>query len=90
MTAAPVALSTMWAMQPRFERDLPAFVDRAAELGFEAIELNHSMDHDHVAAFRAGVALPATAVHAPAPLERHSRRGWNRDLNLASTDEQER
>lgn len=90
MPQAPPALSTMWAMQPRFEHDLPAFVERAAELGFGAIELNHSMDADHLAAFRSGVALPATAVHAPAPLERHSRWGWNRDLNLASTDEEER
>jgi sugar phosphate isomerase/epimerase len=80
----------MWAMQPRFERDLPAFVERAAELGFGAIELNHSMDHQHLDAFRSGVALPATSVHAQAPLERHSRWGWNRDLNLASVDEEER
>jgi sugar phosphate isomerase/epimerase len=80
----------MWAMQPRFERDLPAFVERAAELGFGAIELNHSMNHEHLDAFRTGVALPATSVHAPAPLERHSRWGWNRDLNLASVDEEER
>ena len=85
-----IALSTMWAMQPRFERDLHAFVERAAELGFGAIELNHSMDAEQVAALRDQHALPITAVHAPAPLERHSRYGWNRDINLASTDEGER
>ena len=30
----------MWAVQRRFERDLPAFISRTAELGFEAIEIN--------------------------------------------------
>ena len=80
----------MWAVQPRFERDLRAFVESAAALGYSALEINHSMDTAQVAALRSQGTLPATAVHAPAPLERHSRRGWNRDLNLASTDEEER
>ncbi len=84
----------MWAVQPRFERDLPAFVRRAADLGFEAIEINHSMNANQVAAIRSQLALesgmPVTAVHAPAPLQWHPRRGWNRDLNLAATDEEER
>ena len=89
--AHPVAsLSTMWAMQPRFERDLPAFMTRAAELGYEAIEINHSMEADHVGAILGAGILPVTGVHAPAPLERHAERGWNRGLNLASTDEAER
>lgn len=85
-----VALSTMWAVQPRFERDLLAFVERAAELGFEAVEVNHSMDAEHVAVLRPQRVLPVTAVHAPAPLERHASAGWNRELNLASTDNAER
>ena len=85
-----IALSTMWAVQPRFERDFPAFVERAAEFGFGAIELNHSMDAEQAAALRDQHTLPVTAVHAPAPLERHSRYGWNRDVNLAATDEVER
>ena len=84
------ALSTMWAVQPRFERDLPAFMTRAAELGYEAIEINHSMEADQVGAILATGILPVTGVHAPAPLERHAERGWNRGLNLASTDEEER
>ena len=84
------SLSTMWAMQPRFERDLPAFMTRAAELGYEAIEINHSMEADHIGAILGAGTLPVTGVHAPAPLERHPDRGWNRNLNLASTDEEER
>jgi sugar phosphate isomerase/epimerase len=83
----------MWAVQPRFERDLPAFLDRAAALGFEAVELNHSMDAAQagaiLAASRSG-ALPVTGVHAPAPLRSHPGRGKNRDLNLATTEEVER
>ena len=86
----PVALSTMWAVQPRFERDLPAFMERAAELGYDAIEVNHSMDAAQIGAILAAGVLPVTAVHAPAPLERDAARGWNRNLNLASTDEGER
>ena len=86
----PVALSTMWAVQPRFERDLPAFMERATELGYDAIEVNHSMDAAQIGAIIAADMLPVTAVHAPAPLERDPARGWNRGLNLASTDEGER
>lgn len=84
------SLSTMWAMQPRFERDLPAFMTRAAELGYEAIEINHSMEADQIGAILGAGILPVTGVHAPAPLARHPDRGWNRNLNLASTDEEER
>lgn len=86
----PAGLSTMWAMQPRFEHDLPAFIDRATELGFGAIEINHSMQPDQIAAIRAHPSVVVTSVHAPAPLEQHPERGWNRDLNLASTDDNER
>ncbi|MCY4455524.1 MAG: sugar phosphate isomerase/epimerase [Chloroflexi bacterium] len=88
--AMPVALSTMWAVQPRFERDLRAFMERATELGYDAIEVNHSMDAAQIGAILAADVLPVTAVHAPAPLERDAARGWNRNLNLASTDEGER
>ena len=86
----PVALSTMWAVQPRFERDLPAFAERARELGYGAIEINHSMDAAQARALLAQDTLPVTAVHAPAPLEREPGRGENRALDLASADGAER
>jgi sugar phosphate isomerase/epimerase len=86
----PFALSTMWAMQPRFEHDVLAFTERAAELGYEAIEINPSMDAQMAGAILAGGALPVASIHAPAPLEQHPTAGWNRDLNLASLDEGER
>ena len=80
----------MWAVQPRFERDLPAFMECAAAFGYDAIEVNHSMDAAQIGAILAAATLPVAAVHAPAPLERDPARGWNRDLNLASTDDGER
>ncbi len=86
----PAALSTMWAVQPRFERDLGAFLDRTAELGYEAVEINHSMTAEHAGAIMGYASLPVTGVHAPAPLERHPTAGWNREMNLAATDEAER
>ncbi|MCK9495812.1 MAG: sugar phosphate isomerase/epimerase [Dehalococcoidia bacterium] len=92
--ASPVpALSTMWAVQPRFEGDLPAFLERAGELGFAGVEVNHSMDAAQVGAILGRVALGGvrvTGVHAPAPLRSVPGRGENRALNLASTDEEER
>ncbi len=80
----------MWAVQPRFERDLGAFLDRAAELGFSGVEINHSMDAAQAGAILAQRRLPVVAVHAPAPLERHPSAGWNRSLDLAAEDEAER
>jgi sugar phosphate isomerase/epimerase len=91
MSDTPVpSLSTMWAVQPRFERDLHAFLERAAELGYRGVEINHSMDAEQVGAILALGLLPVTGVHGPAPLERDATYGWNRELNLASTDDGER
>jgi len=84
------SLSTMWADQPRFERALGAFMERAAELGYRGVEINHSMTAEQAGAILGYGSLPVTGVHAPAPLERHPSAGWNRDLNLAATDEVER
>ena len=83
-------LSTMWAVQARFEHALDAFVERAAELGFSGIEINHSMDASQVGVILAQRVLPVVAVHAPAPLERHPTVGWNRSLDTASEDDEER
>jgi sugar phosphate isomerase/epimerase len=84
------ALSTMWAVQPRFEHDLGAFMERAQELGYAAIEVNHSMSAEQAGAILGYGTLPVTSVHAPAPLEKHPSAGWNRSLNLAALDEDER
>ena len=84
------SLSTMWAVQPRFERSLGAFMERAAELGYRGVEINHSMTAEQAGAILGIGSLPVTGVHAPAPLERHPSAGWNRELNLAATEEDER
>lgn len=86
----PASLSTMWAVQPRFERDLNGFLQRAGELGYAGVEINHSMDASQAGAILGFGSLTVTGVHGPAPLERHASLGWNRDLNLASTDSRER
>lgn len=93
LASAGTALSTMWAVQPRFEADLPAFLNRAMELGFDAVEINHSMDAAQIGAVLGAsrmAGMRVTGVHAPAPLRRHPGRGENRALNLAATDEEER
>ncbi len=84
------SLSTMWAVQPRFERALGAFMERAGELGYRGVEINHSMTAEQAGAILGYRSLPVTGVHAPAPLERHPSAGWSRELNLAATDEVER
>lgn len=85
-----LALSTMWAVQPRFEHDIIAFMHRASAFGFEAVEINNSMDAETSHAIIESGILPVTSVHAPAPLAYYPNRGWNRDLNLAALDEEER
>ena len=100
MTTPPLpraALSTMWAVQPRFEDDLASFLAVAAEAGFAGIEVNHSMDPRQtrtlIEAARA-TGLEARSLHAPAPwalIEGGPYQGReNRTLNLASLDEAER
>jgi sugar phosphate isomerase/epimerase len=92
------ALSTMWAVQPRFEADIASFLTAAAEAGFAGIEVNHSMDPRQArtlieAAHATG--LEARSLHAPAPWALVDGDGplagrENRTLNLASLDEAER
>ena len=85
------ALSTMWAVQPRFEGNLRAFMETARDLGYSAIEVNHSMTQPMVDQLLAATdVLPIASVHAPAPLERDATYGPNRDINLAATDDAER
>ena len=86
---APHGLSTMWAVQPRFEADMPAFLAKAEQLGFRAIEINHSMSARQIEAILDAAVLPVTSIHAPAPLTRVGGIE-NRELNLAAIDQDER
>jgi len=65
-------------------------MERAAELGYDAVEINHSMDAQMVGVILGARVLPVASVHAPAPLEQHPSAGWNRDINIASLDKAER
>lgn len=86
----PLALSTMFAQQARFD-DGAEFVRAAAEAGYDAIEVSHSTAESklrQVLAMRD--VLPVTSVHQPAPWVRHSDGRGNQKANLASVDEDER
>lgn len=85
----PLALSTMYAQQERFE-DGAAFARYAAEAGYDGIEISHSTRTEKFEAVFASGALPVTSVHQPAPWAKHADGRGNTKLNLASTDEAER
>lgn len=84
-----LALSTMFAQQPRFA-DGAAFARFAAEAGFDAIEISHSTPAEKIAAIRDAMLLPITAVHQPAPYEKLPNGRGNGSLNLAGLEEDER
>ena len=84
------ALSTMWAIQDRFKNNMSLFVEVARELGYTAIEINHSMTKSDIEQLQKSALLPVLGVHGPAPQKIHGGRGENRGLNLASLDPEER
>ncbi len=101
LTHPRAALSTMWAVQARFEGPrIASFINAAAEAGFAGIEVNHSMDAEQaktlVEVARAS-GIEVGSIHAPAPWSlvassssKHLDGRENRTLNLASLDEAER
>jgi len=84
-----VALSTMYAQQPRFE-DGAAFAHFAADAGFDAIEVSHSTSAEKIDAIVRAGPLPVVSVHAPAPFRLLEDGRPNSALNLASLDARER
>ncbi|MHB8573701.1 MAG: sugar phosphate isomerase/epimerase family protein [Dehalococcoidia bacterium] len=89
MTVA-VSLSTMWAQQPRFERDMDAFAEVAKAAGYTHIEVSHSTDEPGLQTLMRQTVLPLSSLHAPTPRLRAENGRWNTDLNLASEAETER
>lgn len=85
----PLALSTMYAQQARFD-DGAAFARYAAEAGYAAIEISHSTREEKLQQILASGILPVTSVHQPAPWVRHHDGRGNSHVNLAATDEDER
>ncbi len=85
----PLALSTMYAQQDRFD-DGGVFARYAAAAGYDGIEISHSTDERKFRAVLEAKALPVTSVHQPAPRALHSDGRHNGKLNLAALDEAER
>ncbi len=85
-----VALSTMWAQQPRFDTDMNAFAEIAKAAGYDHIEVSHATDEPGLRTLMAQSVLPLSSLHAPTPRARTDRGRWNTDLNLAAEDEIER
>ena len=84
-----IALSTMYAQQPRFDEGA-AFARYAAEAGYDAIEISHSTSEPKLRDILECGALPVTSIHQPAPHVDLPGGKGNADLNLAATDERER
>jgi len=80
----------MWGVQEQFKTDMGRFMNVASQLGFDAIEINHSMTSVQIKELQGNNSLPITAIHGPAPLKTHPGHGENRGLNLAALDDQER
>jgi sugar phosphate isomerase/epimerase len=85
-----LSLSTMWAQQDRFVADMHLFVQEALAMGYDAIEIAHSLAVEPFERLVAYNRPPISSIHAPAPLRRDRAERWNSSLNLASTDDAER
>ena len=83
-------LSTMWAQQPQFAADFPAFARVARDAGYAGIEVSHATDQIGLEALLESDILPVRSPHAPTPLVRTPRGVPNSWLNLAAVDEEER
>ncbi len=89
MTKKPLALSTMFAQQARFD-DGAAFSRFAAEAGYDAIEISHSTRAGKLQQIIDCRTLPITSVHQPAPWVAHRDGRGNSHCNLAAVDDDER
>ncbi|HEY7802326.1 MAG TPA: TIM barrel protein, partial [Dehalococcoidia bacterium] len=85
-----LSLSTMWAQQERFFDDMHIFAREAAELGYDAIEIAHSLPEAPFERLLTYPQVPISSIHAPAPLSRHNGTTANSSLNLAALDDAER
>jgi sugar phosphate isomerase/epimerase len=85
----PLALSTMYAQQERFENG-GDFARYVKQCGYDAIEISHSTDARKFQEVVDAGIIPVTSVHQPAPRAVHTDGRHNSKLNLASLDEVER
>lgn len=80
----------MWAQQPRFVEDMHLFVHEARQLGYDAIEIAHSLPEAPFKRLLEYHQVPISSIHAPAPLVRDATDRANSKLNLAAIDDDER
>lgn len=85
-----LSLSTMWAQQERFERNMARFVEIARSAGFDAIEVSHATTEAPFESLLRTPNVRLSSIHAPAPLIVDGNGRRNSSLNLASLDEEER
>ena len=85
----PLALSTMYAQQERFENGIE-FVRYAAAAGYQAIEISHSTRLEKLQQIFDCSELPISSIHQPAPYEKRPSGRGNSSANLASIDDDER
>lgn len=83
-----LALSTMYAQQPRFASG-EVFARYAAEAGYDAIEVSHSTPEGKLREILESGILPVVSIHQPAPHVEVDGGKSNADLNLASTKRSE-
>jgi sugar phosphate isomerase/epimerase len=85
-----LSLSTMWAQQDRFVADMHLFAAEALALGYDAIEIAHSLAAGPFERLLSYPGVPISSIHAPAPLVRDGANRANGSLNLASLADDER
>lgn len=85
-----LSLSTMWAQQERFAKDMGRFVEIARSAGYDAIEVSHATPEEPFASLVNTPGVRLSSIHAPAPLVIDGNGRRNSSLNLASLDEEER
>jgi sugar phosphate isomerase/epimerase len=85
-----LSISTMWAQQDRFVADMHTFAAETLAMGYEAIEIAHSLAPGPFERLLTYPNVPISTIHAPAPLVRDGANKPNSSLNLASLDDGER
>jgi sugar phosphate isomerase/epimerase len=70
--------------------DMAAFAAKAAELGFNHIEINYVIQSQGVEALLSNGHVGVSSVHSPCPRVVHTDGRHSENINLAATDDEER
>ena len=66
----------MWAQQDHFVADMHVFAREALAMGYEAIEIAHSLAAGPFERLLSYPDVPISSIHAPAKRRRLLRRSW--------------